>query len=64
MTPNEKELLNKFKQVGKASVVTMSRQLPVSINYAQVLCKRLVAQGFLEVVTPGRWPVYKVRESQ
>ncbi|MCK4418632.1 hypothetical protein KAV79_02390 [Candidatus Aerophobetes bacterium] len=62
MTPNEKELLEKFKMVDKASVVTMGKEMDLSIDYIQSLCKNLVAQDFLGVVTPGRWPVYKIKE--
>lgn len=62
MTLNEKELLEKFKMVDKASVVTMGKKMDLSIDYIQSLCKNLVAQDFLEVVTPGRWPVYKIKE--
>lgn len=61
MTPNEKELLEEFKGVDKASIVTMSKEMALSIDYTRSLCKSLVAQGFLEVVTPGRWPVYKIK---
>ena len=61
MTPNEKELLEEFKGVDKASIVSMSKEMALSIDYIQSLCKSLVAQGFLEVVTPGRWPVYKIK---
>jgi len=64
MTPNEKELLGKFETVDKASVVTMAREVALSVDYTQSLCKSLVAQGFLEVVTPGRWPVYKIRKAR
>ncbi|MCK4419119.1 hypothetical protein KAV79_04880 [Candidatus Aerophobetes bacterium] len=62
MTPNEKELLEKFKRVDKANTITVGREMDLSIDYTQSLCKNLVAQGFLEVVTPGRWPVYKIKE--
>lgn len=61
MTPNEKELLEKFKRVDRASAVTVSKEMDLSIDYTQSLCKSLVAQGFLEVVTPGKWSVYKIK---
>jgi len=62
MTPNEKKLLAKFKVVDKASVVKISSETGYSIDYTDSLCQSLVAQGFLEVAIPGRWPAYKVRE--
>ncbi len=60
MTPNEKELLELFEGVAKASAVTMSRQLALSIDYTQAMCNRLAGQGLLKVVTAGRWPVFAV----
>ncbi len=60
MTPNEKELMELFEGVSKASAVTMSKELALSIDYTQTMCNRLVGQGFLKVVTAGRWPVYAV----
>lgn len=61
MTPNEKELLGKFKEVDEASAVIMCKDMALSLDYTQTLCKRLVEQGHLTVVTPGRWPVYKLK---
>jgi len=61
MTPNEKELLEKFKEAEQASAITLSKEMALSIDYAQTLCKRLVETGFLKVVTPGRWPLYKIK---
>jgi len=60
MTPNEKELLELFEGVPKASAVTMSKEIALSIDYTQTMCNRLVGQGFLKVVTAGRWPVFAV----
>ena len=60
MTPNEKELLELFNDVDEASAVTMSKELALSVDYTQLMCNRLVGQGLLKVVTPGRWPVYAV----
>ncbi len=60
MTPNEKELLELFEEVAKANAITMSKQLALSIDYTQLMCNRLVGQGFLKVVTAGRWPVFAV----
>ena len=59
MTPNEKELLNEFKMVKKASVFTMSKRMDFSVDYTRKLCNGLLAHGFLERVTPGKWSVYK-----
>lgn len=61
MTPNEKELLGLFKGVAKASAVTMSKEVNLSIDYTQTICNRLVEKGQLRIVTPGRWPVYKIK---
>ena len=60
MTPNEKELLELFEGVPKASAVTMSKEIALSIDYTQTMCNRLVEQGLLKVVTDGRWPVFAV----
>ncbi len=68
MTPNEKELLEKFQEVPKASAVTMSKMMNPSTNsamnltvdYVQRLCQSLVAQGHLQVLEGGRWPVFAV----
>ena len=60
MTPNEKELLELFKGIDKAGAVTMSKEVNLSIDYTQTMCNRLVEQGFLKVVTAGRWPVFAV----
>ena len=60
MTPNEKELLELFKEVDEASAITMSKQLALSIDYTQTMCNRLAGQGHLKIITPGRWPVYAV----
>jgi len=62
MTPNEKELLNEFKMVKKASVFTMSKKMDFSVDYTRKLCNGLLADGFLERVTPGKWSVYKIKE--
>ena len=62
MTPNEKELLEKFKRVAKASAITMSKEMDLPIDYIQSLCNKLVEKGLLKVATPGRWPVYKIKE--
>jgi predicted transcriptional regulator len=62
MTPNEKELLEKFKRVAKASAITMSKEMNLSVDYTQTICNRLVEKGLLKVATPGRWPVYKIKE--
>ena len=67
MTPNEKELLKEFQQAPKASAIAMSKMLNpstnsamnLSIDYIQGLCLSLVAQGHLEIVEGGRWPVFK-----
>ena len=61
MTPNEQELLGLFKGVAKASAVTMSKEISLSIDYTQALCQRLVEKGYLKIVTLGRWPVYKIK---
>ena len=55
MTPNEKELLEKFKKVPKGSAVTMSKKLHVSIEYAQKLCNGLVVQKLIKEVAGGRY---------
>ena len=68
MTPNEKELLSKFQEVPEASAVTMSKMMnpstdsamDLSVDYVQRLCQGLVAQGHLEIVEGGRWPVFAV----
>ncbi|ODS33508.1 MAG: hypothetical protein SCARUB_01332 [Candidatus Scalindua rubra] len=67
MSPNEKELLKKFQEVPEASAITMSKMMNpstnsamnLSIDYLQRLCQSLVAQGHLEIVEGGRWPVFK-----
>ena len=61
MTPNEKELLGLFKGVTKASALTVSKEMNLSIDYTQTICNRLVETGQLKVATPGRWPVYKIK---
>mgnify|MGYP001058186870 CR=1 FL=1 len=61
MTPNEKELLEQFKTAEQASAITLSKEMALSIDYTQNLCKRLVEKRLLNVVTPGRWPVYKIK---
>ena len=61
MTPNEKELLGLFKGVAKASAITVSKEMTLSVDYIQTLCNRLVEKGLLKVATPGRWPVYKIK---
>ena len=61
MTPNENELLELFKGVAKGSATTMSKEMNLSIDYTQTICNRLVEKGLLKTVTPGRWPVYKVK---
>ena len=61
MTPNEKELLELFKGVAKASAITMSKEIDLSIDYTQTVCNRMAERGQLRVVTPGRWPVYKIK---
>ena len=60
MTPNEKELLELFEGVDKATAVTMSKEVNLSIDYTQTMCNRLAEQGLLKVVTSGRWPVFAV----
>ena len=64
MTPNEKELLELFKEVAKASAITMSREMDLSVDYTQKICNRLVEKGLLKIVTSGRWPVYKIKEKK
>ena len=67
MTPNEKELLKEFHQVSEASAITMSKMMnpstnsamDITVDYTQRLCQSLVAQGRLEIVEGGRWPVFK-----
>lgn len=61
MTPNEKELLGLFKKAAKASAVTMSKELNLSVDYTQTICNRLVEKGLLKIATPGRWPAYKIK---
>jgi len=60
MTPNEKDLLELFEGVAKASAITMSKKVALSVDYTQTMCNRLVGQGFLKVVTAGRWPIFTV----
>ena len=62
MTPNEKELLELFKGGAKASAITMSKKIKLSIDYTQAICSRLAERGLLKIATPGKWPVYKVKE--
>ena len=61
MTPNEKELLELFKGAAKASAITISKEMDLSIDYTQAICNRLVEKGLLKVVSSGRWPVYNVK---
>ena len=61
MTPNEKELIGLFKGVAKASAITMSKEMALSVDYIQTLCNRLAEKGVLKVATSGRWPVYKIK---
>ena len=61
MTPNEKQLLGLLKGGTKASAVTMSKEMNFSIDYTQDICNRLVDKGLLKVITPGKWPVYKIK---
>jgi len=58
MTPNEKELLGYFKDVGETNAVTMSKEMALSIDYTQAICKRLEEKGYLEKVSDARCPVY------
>ncbi len=61
MTPNEKEVLNEFEKVPKASAIAMSKKLAVfDLGYCQNLCLSLVRQGELAVLEGGRWPVFAV----
>lgn len=61
MTPNEKELLGLLKGVAKGSAITLSKEMNLSIDYTQTICKKLEEKGLLKIVTPGRWPVYKIK---
>ena len=58
MTPNEKELLGYFKDLGEANAVTMSKKMALSIDYTQTICERLEEKRYLEKVSEARYPVY------
>ena len=61
MTPNEKELLGYFKEVGKANAVTMSKKMGLSPDYTEKMCQSLVLQKHLKKVsTAKKHPVYEI----
>ena len=61
MTPNEKELLGYFKEVGKANAVTMSKKMGLSPDYTEKMCQSLVLQEYLKKVsTAKKHPVYEI----
>ncbi len=72
MTPNEKALLSKFQEVPESSAITMIKAMnpstdsamDLSVDYVQRLCQSLVAQGHLEIVEGGRWPVFAVAKKE
>ena len=60
MTPNEKELLGYFKEVGKANAVTMSKKMDFSSDYTEKICRSLARQEHLrKVSTAKKYPVYE-----
>lgn len=60
---NEKLILKEIEaQGGRANAVLISYRLNLNpIEYVDYLCKRLKAKGYLEKVSPGRYPVYGIR---
>ena len=61
MTPNEKELLSYFKDLGKANAVTMTKKMDLTAEYVENICQSLVRQGYLDKVTSARkYPVYGI----
>ena len=61
MTHNEKLVLEEIKRLGSANAVLISRRMNLNpADYIDLLCKRLRAQGHLERVPGGRYPVYRI----
>lgn len=60
MTSNEKKVLVKFKEVKQANTVTMAALLRSSINYGYDVCRKLCEKGYLEMLSPGRFALYKI----
>lgn len=64
MSPNEKELLQYFKQVDGTNAVTMSKKMTLSIDYTQTLCDNLAAKGFLVKIAKAKYPVFCIPENK
>lgn len=63
MTPNEKKLLEEFKQVKGANAVAMAPKVGLSNDYTQSLCSGLAEKGYLETMKlEGKFPMYKITD--
>ncbi len=60
MTPNEKKVLAKFKEIKQGNTVTVAGALRVTISYAHDVCNKLSQKGYLERLSPGRFALYKI----
>ena len=59
MTPNEQIVLKEIERLGSANAVLVSRRMNLNpVDYADYLCKRLHAKGYLERIPSGRWIDY------
>jgi len=66
MTHDEKLVLEEIKRLGwSANAVLVSRRMNLNpVDYVDLLCRRLRAQGYLERVPGGRYPVYRIPEKE
>jgi len=60
MTPNEKKVLAKLKEIKQGNTVTVAGTLRVTISYAHDVCNKLSQKGYLEKLSPGRFALYKI----
>jgi len=63
---NEKLVLKEIEAVGgSANAVLISYKLNLNpIEYVNYLCKRLQHMGYLEKVSSGRHPVYRIKPKE
>jgi len=64
MLPNERKLLEEFKNSREANAVAMATKIALSIPHTQYLCSRLYEDGKLEMISDESYPIYRIVEKE
>ena len=60
MTATEEKIVAELEKVAGANSLALSKTLGVSLDFARYLCKKLLDEGYLEILHKGNRRVYRV----